>query len=1008
MKIKNQLGNPNWQSLREQLAGELFTDLPTRKVYGTDASIYEELPAAVAVPREETDVRLLIEFAREFQVGLIPRTAGTSLAGQVVGSGIVVDVSRHFTNVIQINQAERFVKVQPGVIRDELNRQLSEHGLFFAPETSTSNRAMIGGMVGNNSCGSNSIVHGTTRDHLLEVSGYLGDGERVTFGPVALDEFNTRLADPQPDAESKIYQQIYSNLSPSDTKEKIRAAFPSPTIRRRNMGYAIDRLLEMEPFGGSEPFNLAKLIAGSEGTLFFATEIKLNCIPLVPQDSKLICAHFHSVADALSATQLAIQHQPQRCELIDSLVIEGAKRNLLQQQSLDFLQGEPAAVLLIELRVCSTGFSRYDTFPAKAGATNYVQSSQLAVTQRVQKLIEELEKSTAMYAAPVLTGPQAKAAWSLRKAGLGVVNNVVGTSKPTTVIEDAAVELADLPKFVADVDAMLAKKFQTHCVHYGHAGAGELHLRPQLDQADPDYPKTIQTLGEEFAKLVKQYRGSLSGEHGDGRLRSQFLPMMLGEDVYRLMKLVKTTFDPHNLLNPGKIVDPLPTDANLKQLPMSDSSQNSLFRFPGGQNLLGAASMCSGSGDCRKSHLAGGTMCPSYMATRNENDSTRARAHLLRQWLLDLTSKSKETINDHQVHEILRLCLSCKACKSECPSNVDMAKIKAEFTQAYFDKHGTPVKAKFLGSFETWCRRLGKLSSVVNLAASTSVTGRLLKRGLGIHPDRSLPKLASVTLRDWFYSRTKGGSAKARERRGRLFFFCDEFTNYIDVSSGQAAIELLELLGYEVVLPNHVESGRSAISAGLVKTARSIAKQNVRLLSEQLEVDDVLVGVEPSALLTLRDEYLDLVDPTLVEAAQQLSQQTLLIDDFLALQIDAGKINADDFHAAVEPVVIHGHCHQKALGTMENTRKVIQLATSGEVHVLATGCCGMAGSFGYEADKYELSMQIGELVLFPAVRSASADTIIIAAGTSCRHQIADGTGKTASHPAEFLRQRVKA
>ena len=978
----------DWDHLRTNIKGELHTNLPIRSVYSNDASIYEQIPAAVAIPYDDGDLLKLIRFANQMQIGLIPRTAGTSLAGQAVGDGLVVDLSKHFTSILETDVDECWTRVQPGVIRDELNRELNKVGLHFAPETSTSNRAMIGGMLGNNSCGSNSIAYGTTRDYVQEISGFLSDGSFVTFGPMKVAELESKVLSQEQSRENDIYRRVLQSLRNRETQNKIRDFFPKPSINRRNTGYAIDALLETEPFGGQQKFNLAKLIAGSEGTLFFATSIRLACVPLPPKSTILVCAHFNDLQQSLRATQIAMRHKPFRCELIDRHVIDGARNNLSQRDGLDFLVDEPEAVLLIEFR----------------------GDEQTAVQELANAAVAEIREAGLGYAFPTAIPPESDKVWSVRKSGLGVVNNRPGKAKPTTVIEDTAVALEDLPAFIAEVDSLLDREFDATCVHYGHVGAGELHLRPSLNLSDPNEIKKLRGISLSVAKLVKKYQGSLSGEHGDGRLRSEHLRMMFGDEVYELLRDIKRTFDPNNIFNPGKIVDPVSMSEHLKApAPTDPTGSLPIFRFEQGGGLLGAASMCTGSGDCRKSQLAGGTMCPSYMATRNEYDSTRARANLLRQFLTQPRTTQPKTnqasgISDGDALEVMRLCLSCKACKSECPSNVDMARIKAEFTQSYFDQHGTPMKARLFGSFERWCRRLARVSSIANMAGSNQLASKILKRTLGIHPDRSLPRIAGVSLRKWFASRQAMQSSAPKKRC--VYLFCDEFTNHIDTHIGRATVELLELLGYEVRLPEHVESGRSAMSAGMVRAGKKLAEQNVLRLTDQLNDADVLIGIEPSAILTLRDEYPDLVDARLAAKARRLADQTLLIDEFLSREASDGQITSDQFESTKMSLLLHGHCHQKALSSLTHTEKILQLPANSAVTTPNTGCCGMAGFFGYETDKYQLSMQIGELALFPTVREATTDTIIVATGTSCRHQIQDGTGRAAYHPVEILRQRV--
>ena len=977
------------QPLREldtQMQGTVSGEEKLRILYSTDASVYQEMPVAVAFPKSASDIQHLVQFAKRHRVGLIPRTAGTSLAGQVVGNGIVVDVSRHMNQILNIDEKQRTVTVQPGVIRNELNRVLKPHQMMFAPETSTANRAMIGGMVGNNSCGANSIVYGSTRDHVHSITGVLSDGSLATFGPLDRDATPTKQGSSGQcsSLEQQIYQGIWSILSPEDVQQRIREQFPKPSIQRRNTGYAIDRLIESDWFGQrtdvqARRLNLCDLISGSEGTLMLMTEIELRCVALPPAKSNLLCVHFETIDQAMRATRIAVRHQPFRCELIDGLVLEGAARNIEQQKNAQFVCGSPEAILLIEFR----------------------DDLESALVDRAEELQRELKQESLGYAFPVLSGNQADAAWELRRAGLGVVANVPGDTKPTTVIEDTAVDVEDLPEYIAELGQMLKTKYSARCVHYAHAGAGELHLRPLINLKTAEGAAKFRAIATDVANLVKKYRGSLSGEHGDGRLRAEFLELMVGPENYVLMKQIKQLFDPNNIFNPGKIIAAPPMDAKLRSSthhknPPSD--YETIFDFSHSQGLLRATEMCSGSGDCLKTHLAGGTMCPSYMATRDETASTRGRANMLRH-ILTQPKNARHPFDHDQAKEVLDLCLSCKACKGECPSNVDLARLKAEFLQGYYDARGVPRRARVIADFSKMSRLAAPVPWLYNWLANTS----LAKRMIGFHQKRSAPRLSGRSLRSWFRKHLPDANAG---RLGSIVLFCDEFTNAIDVRIGIAAIELLEALGWRIELPRHQESGRASISQGLLRQARKFANKNVSILCDLVHAERPLVGIEPSALLTLRDEYPDLVDPHLREKAQRMASHTLLIDEFLARAIDAGQIDSSRFHTRQQQIALHGHCHQKALSSVTHTVKALSLPENYQVQLIPSGCCGMAGSFGFEREHFELSQQIGELVLFPAIRKLGGQTLIAATGTSCRHQILDGTRRSAEHPVEILRNAL--
>lgn len=963
------------KGLAKKLDGELYWDETLRKLYATDASAYREMPLAVALPKTKTDLQALIAFANERKTSLIPRTAGTSLAGQVVGSGIVVDVSKHFNKVLEVNEKENWVKVQPGVIRDDLNRHLKPHGLYFGPETSTANRAMIGGMVGNNSCGSNSVVYGSTREHLLEVSGYLSDGSEVTFSSLSANDFEERLK--LDTLEGDVYRNVKEMLSSVEHRAEIEKEFPKPSIPRRNTGYAIDLLAINQPFKeDGEPFNFCKLIAGSEGTLMFITEIKVGTIPIPPKDKALVCIHCKDVNESLLANLIALKYGPHACELIDHYILECTKENIEQQKNRFFIEGDPGAILVVEL-----------------AADNDEDLDNL-----VLDLISDLKKEKLGYHYPVLKGGDVGKIWNLRKAGLGLLANIPGDAKAQPVIEDTAVDVNDLPAYIKEFNETL-DKYNMSCVHYAHAGSGELHLRPILNLKTEEGHKMFRVVAEEISKLVKKYKGSLSGEHGDGRLRGEFIKEQIGEKNYELLKEIKKTWDPNGIFNPGKITDTPPMDSCLRYtVDQKDEEIKTYFNWGKNQGVLRSAELCNGSGDCRKSAGSGGTMCPSYMATKNEKDTTRARANILREILTNSDKANK--FDSEEIKEVLDLCLSCKGCKSECPSNVDMARLKAEFQQNYYDANGLPLQTKMMGEFATNMKLASKVPALYNFVFGNKLTGNIAKAVMGVHPERSMPPMSSRTVLSWYNQ--KKGKLLSRQSDQKVYVFCDEFTNYLDAEIGIKAIKLLDKLGYQVIIPDHKESGRALISKGMVKKAKTIADQNVELLADLVSNEIPLVGIEPSTILTIRDEYPDLVNDQWREKAKTLADASMTIEEFLAREFRRGNVKKEKFSREQRNLKVHGHCHQKALSSIQTLKDTLSIPENYKVEVIQSGCCGMAGSFGYEKNHYEVSMKVGELVLFPTVRKASSDTIIAAPGTSCRHQIKDGTGKEAKHPVEVL------
>ncbi len=967
------------EELKAGFDGEIHTDQVMRTLYATDASAYREMPLAVAIPKNEKDILSLIRYASSRGITLIPRTAGTSLAGQVVGNGIVADVSRTFTNILEINKEESWVRVQPGVIRDELNMALKSHGLFFGPETSTANRAMIGGMVGNNSCGSNSVVYGSTRDHLLEIKGFLSDGSFVTFKDTDKETFLGKI---HGDAlENRIYRHIHTVLSDTENQSEIREQFPKRTINRRNTGYAIDELLETEIFteNVSAPFNFCRLIAGSEGTLVFITEIKIHVNPLPPKHQGVVAVHCRSVEESLHANLIALKYQPSAVELMDHYILECTKANKEQLQNRFFVEGDPMAILCVEI-----------------SRDNHEEVENLAAAMEA-----EMRTAGLGYHFPLLSGEDIKKVWTLRKAGLGLLSNLPGDEKAVAVIEDTAVDVNDLPDFIREFNEILTRHGM-YSVHYAHAGSGELHLRPIINLKTEEGHRQFRLIAEEISTLVKKFKGSLSGEHGDGRLRGEFIRQQIGDKNYALIKALKKVWDPGNVFNANKIVDTPPMDRFLRyEAGQKTPEFKTAFRFKD-QDILQHAEQCNGSGDCRKTHLSGGTMCPSFMATRNEKDTTRARANILRETLT--RTEKLNRFDSHAIKEVMDLCLACKGCKSECPSNVDVAKLKMEFLFQYQKSNGVPLRSRLIGNFS----RLSKMASYVpwgyNLIFGNAPLRRIANTVAGFHPDRTMPLLHNQTLERWFH---KNGGTPETGKKGTVYLFCDEFTNYNDVEIGIKAVKTLQKLGYEVLLPAHQASGRAFLSKGMLDDARKLATANVEALKDLISAETPMIGIEPSAILTFRDEYPDLVPENLTDAANTLSKHALMIDEFIAREMEAGKIRKEQFTEEKKLIKLHGHCQQKAVGSLVPTKKMLSLPKNYEVQLIPSGCCGMAGSFGYEKEHYDLSMKIGELVLFPTIRQQPEEVIISAPGTSCRHQIHDGTHRKALHPIEVLWEALK-
>ncbi len=966
------------QHLSHLIEGELLTDNSAKISYATDASVYYERPVAVAIPKNVSDIEKLVVFASENNFPLIPRAGGTSLAGQVVGNGLVVDVSKYLTEIIEVNEQEKWVRVQPGVILDELNRKLADKGLFFGPETSTANRCTLGGMVGNNACGLHAVVYGTTRDHILEVSGFLSDRSKVTFGPLLKPEFEVKCKSET--LEGNIYKYLNNILSDTGNRQSIIENFPDPGLIRRNHGYAIDQLLDTDPFtGNGKPFNFSKLIAGSEGTLMFITEIKLNLVDLPLREKVLVCAHFNSVNEALKANIVALKHQVTAVELMDDIILNASKGNIDQQKNRFFVKDEPKAILMIEL----------------------VHESKDQVLANAELLINDLKTNGLGFHFPLLYGDDTRKAWNLRKAGLGIMANIPGDKVSVTVIEDTAVHTDVLPGYIEEFSRIM-EKFGEDCVYHAHAGTGEIHLRPRLNLKQQGDIDKFENLGWEIAHLVKKYRGSLSGEHGDGRLRGQFIPFMLGDRVYQLLVSLKQVCDPLNIFNPGKIINTPNMRDNLRYASGETRQIETVFDFSDKLGIVRAAESCNGSGDCRKLHTAGGTMCPSYMATRDERHVTRSRANILREFLTG--SQTKNPFDHKEIYEALDLCLSCKACKSECPGSVDIAKLKAEFLQHWYDAHGIPLRSRLIANISKINKMGSVLPQLTNFIITKGLVSVSLKKMLGFATERSLPIIQPTPLRQWI----KSNSLKLKEKnyKGEVVLFIDEFTNYNDTHIGITTIRLLSHLGYKVNVTKHAESGRAYLSKGLLRKARSLAINNVLLLSDIVSDQKPLIGIEPSAILTFRDEYPDLVGSDLKNKALTLAKNTFLVDEFISREIEAGQIDSALFTKKEAEIILHGHCQQKAVASTQSIIKMLTLPENYSIKEIPSGCCGMAGSFGFEKEHYEVSMKIGELVLFPAVREADPETIVVASGTSCRHQVKDGTGRQALHPVEVLFQAL--
>lgn len=1030
----------------------LHTDPLHRIAYATDASAYREVPLGVAYPENEQDIVELVALAKKRQTHLIPRAGGTSIAGQVVGNGIVVDVSKHWKKILEINTEERWVKVQPGVVLDELNLALEPYGLFFSPETSTSNRCCIGGMFGNNSCGSHSLIYGSTRHHVLEARGVLCDGSVEEFKTYTIRELEERfghrfwendvpchsvrgLKEREESMECRfpdisLIKNIYSQLIRWALDEKtvhlIEENYPDKSLRRRSCGYAIDEVIE-DLYDTTKPLeertiNLCKVLAGSEGTLAFITEIKLDLDQLPPKEKMVVCAHCDTLQKSFLGNLVALKFHPAAVELMDRNILELSKENTEQQKNRFFVQGDPAAILIIELR----GETREEID---------------GIADAMEKALMENDDHL-VYACSRVYGSEITKVWSLRKAGLGLLTGMKGDAKPIGVIEDTAVSPEKLPNYMTDFAQML-ERLGLSCVYHAHISTGELHLRPIINIKDAEGLKKFREVAYETALLVKKYKGSLSGEHGDGRLRGEFIQLLYGDNVYALMQDLKHCWDPDQVFNLHKIVYTLPMDSMLrfdvgqqyaieKELGEGKTYYNWKAAFDeckvegatGAKNQLHALmcsiEQCNGAGDCRKSNLIGGTLCPAFKVSGDETKATRARANVLREILtkgwgseafIEALKKNKSVLKSDELAEVLDSCLACKGCRSECPSNIDMTRLRSEILQHKYNVGGMPLRSFDVSRMAT-VEQLGHwVWPIYNLFASWKFSSNIIKRIIKFTTERDIPTLSRLTMRQAIFIEQRRHKTKAT--KGKVWLFADEFTNYQEAELGLTFAKLLMHLGYEVEIPKHVESGRAAISKGNLKLAKKFALKNVNLLKDKVSAMTPLVGIEPSCILSFRDEYPDLVPDDLRRKAQNLGRNALLFDEFIMREVAAGRISAEDFKTDAVDIWLHGHCHQKALVGTEKTVKSLKLLPNATIHVIPSGCCGMAGSFGYEKEHYKTSLAIGEMVLFPTIRKAveNADnvtpTLVAAPGTSCRQQIHDGTGVHAVHPIEILYRWVK-
>jgi FAD/FMN-containing dehydrogenase/Fe-S oxidoreductase len=956
------------EDLNKQVSGEVRFDKMSRVLYSTDASIYQIEPIGVVIPRTVEDVIAVVETANRHNVTVLPRGGGTSLAGQTVGQSIVIDFSKYMRNMIEVNEEEQWVRTQPGIVLDVLNHQLRPYGMLFTPDPSTSDRGNIGGALGNNSCGAHSIIWGKTVDNVHEMNVVLSDGQTAQFSQLDGAALESRMR--ATGLEGDIYRKLFQ--IGDDNRDEILARYPK--IQRRVSGYNLDEFV-----GGSD-FNMARFVVGSEGTLLTITEAKLKLVSR-PKFTALGVLHCSELIESMEATVAVLETEPSAVELIGSMILRQAKSNLAYSRITDFIDGDPEAILAIEMN----------------------GDTEAEVVSKMDRLEERINRDNLGYSFVRLMDPaEQQKVWDVRKAGLGLMMNVPGDAKPLPYVEDTAVAPEVLPEFVKRFDEIV-KSHGTVAGYYGHASVGCLHIRPLIDLKRQDGVDRLVGIAEEISDLVLEFGGSMSGEHGDGLVRSGFNEKMFGTQIYNAFREVKQAFDPKGIMNPGKIVDSPPMTENLRISPAYKTMPvETGFHFAQEGSLAHGIEMCNGQGACRK--VTGGTMCPSYMVTRDEEHSTRGRANALRAAMSGALPPGSFT--SERMYQVLDLCLECKGCMAECPSNVDMAKIKYEFLNQYHQANGYPLRNQIFGNIAALSKWGSMFAPVSNWVNKLGVVKKMMKAQIGIDPRRQLPEFASQTFTQWFKAR--GGSPESAAQRGQVVLFPDTFTNYNHPELGRASVKVLEALGYQVIVPKVQCCGRPMLSAGLMDKAKSSANANVKTISRYIEQGVKLVGIEPSCILTFADDYKDMMsDPGQKTKAEAIAKNTMLIEEFVQYAIEEEGATLElDGSRLPDKLMLHGHCHQKALVGTGPAMSVLKAIQGCDVEEIPSGCCGMAGSFGFEEEHFDISMKIGEQTLFPAIRNQSGDFAVVAEGVSCRQQIQDGTGKRAIHLVEVLAEAL--
>ena len=965
------------QQLSDNLTGEVRFDLYSKSLYSTDASLYQIQPIGVVIPKDSQDVIKTVQIASENNVPILPRGGGTSLAGQSVGEAVVLDMSKYMNQLLEVNVAERWARVQPGIVLDELNHKLKPHGLMYAPDVATSSRANVGGTIGNNSAGSHSLIYGKTIDHVMSLDLVLSNADEITVSPISLEELETKK---QGDTlEANIYRELCRICA--NNEAEIRKRYPR--ILRRVAGYNLDEFVpdagskEVTPYrrdgcNENHPFSLTKILVGSEGTLATTLEATINLVP-IPKLTALCVVHFKSLVGSMEAMQPILECNPTAVELIDKTILDMARDSLEFSRLTTFIQGEPAALLAVE----------------------FYGETEAELESHLDKLEETLKRTGFGYAfVRCFTAEEKARVWETRKAGLGLLMGMKGDAKPVGFVEDAAVPIENLPEYIRRFDEIVTAH-DTTAAYYAHASVGLLHNRPIVNLKSETDIQKMHDIAREVRDLLMELDGAMSGEHGDGLVRSEWIESMFGPQIYQALTEVKKAFDPSGIMNPGKIVDAPPMTENLRfGTEYNTIKIDTYFDFSSQDGFGRAIEMCNGVGACRKTLT--GTMCPSFIGTREEEHSTRGRANALRSIISGALPHTELT--GERLQEVLDLCLGCKACKAECPSNVDMAKIKYEVLAHYHKANGLPLHRRLFGEIGALAPLGSTFSPFSNWAVNNSLSKWIAEKLVGVDRRRDMPTFVRPTYEQWFRKRNS-----RRTSDKKVVLFSDTFMNYSEPSIGKAAVELLEACGFEVLLPEKRCCGRPLISEGMLDRAVENAIYNIDALRGYADEGIPIVGCEPSCTSTLTDDYVELID---TPAAKRVAEATCSFEEFFTQLAEEGKLPLE-FSAEPRDILLHGHCHQRALVGIQPTVKMLSLPAEHNVSVIDSSCCGMAGAFGYEKAHYDLSMKIGELRLFGAVREKPPDSFTLsAAGFSCRHQLEHGTGVQPKHPVEVLREAL--